>query len=422
MADRVRGNELRTISLRILVIGGLVLASCGGADAADSTTTTEHPTTTTTSSTTTTTTPPTTTTTLSDLDVLDAFVEYMTDPGFTGRADLGFQLEFEGASISGDGKLEFVGEISYMTMEIPELGRQEIISSGGVSYERTGEGPWVSDEGDEDPFAERGAGSPVPGEEIASVPVEDIEFLAAVKSIAALEHLGVEERDGIVLHQIGLPPGTDVDPMAFGMSPDEVAGLEVVFWATDTGLPHEMEMTFDVVEDPETPVTITFYVFFVETGIPVEITPPNKVWIRHTSELGFSIGYPQNWEVEEYREEYSSEVFFGLQGDVFEVVVTDVNPRERVPLNAVISGFRSGGEQEGMVFGEVEELEIVGFPARRVAYTGEDEFGMPFYAIYVVTQADLGEMYEFIIWVDADGEEGAAKLLEDFISTLNPDV
>jgi len=411
-SNRSEADGYRGIILAAVLLSGLALAGCDGGGSAVVTTTTDS-TTTTTAPTTTTTTVATTTTTLSDQGVLDVFLGYITSPDFAGRADLAIDAAVGEVAFSASGTIEFVGEDSHMIMEIPGLLSQEMISNHGVDYQRSAGGPWVTEDTSDDPFAEPLEGEPVP--------LEDLEFLAALKTMGDLEHQGVVEQDGVTLHRIGLSEGTEADPLAFGFGPDDQVGLKLVFWATPTGLPHEMVMTIDDLSEGDFPLSMEFSIRFVETGIPIEISSPDNPWLKYISDdLGYTIAYPRGWEIETYRDEWLADYFFGLQGEELNVLVTEIDPPERVSLNAWLDSFRSSAVSGGdFTFDDAAEIDVVGLPGRTVTYTGEDEFG-PFFAVYVVVQTDLDVVYELTVFGDVTDEQAIRDLADDFLSTFQP--
>jgi hypothetical protein len=345
--------------------------------------------------------------------VLDVFLGYITSPDFAGRADLAIDAAVGEVAFSASGTIEFVGEDSHMIMEIPGLLSQEMISNHGVDYQRSAGGPWVTEDTSDDPFAEPLEGEPVP--------LEDLEFLAALKTMGDLEHQGVVEQDGVTLHRIGLSEGTEADPLAFGFGPDDQVGLKLVFWATPTGLPHEMVMTIDDLSEGDFPLSMEFSIRFVETGIPIEISSPDNPWLKYISDdLGYTIAYPRGWEIETYRDEWLADYFFGLQGEELNVLVTEIDPPERVSLNAWLDSFRSSAVSGGdFTFDDAAEIDVVGLPGRTVTYTGEDEFG-PFFAVYVVVQTDLDVVYELTVFGDVTDEQAIRDLADDFLSTFQP--
>ena len=411
-SNRSEADGYRGIILAAVLLSGLALAGCDGGGSAVVTTTTDS-TTTTTAPTTTTTTVATTTTTLSDQGVLDVFLGYITSPDFAGRADLAIDAAVGEVAFSASGTIEFVGEDSHMIMEIPGLLSQEMISNHGVDYQRSAGGPWVTEDTSDDPFAEPVEGQPVP--------LEDLEFLAALKTMGDLEHQGVVEQDGVTLHRIGLSEGTEADPLAFGFGPDDQVGLKLVFWATPTGLPHEMVMTIDDLSEGDFPLSMEFSIRFVETGIPIEISSPDNPWLKYISDdLGYTIAYPRGWEIETYRDEWLADYFFGLQGEELNVLVTEIDPPERVSLNAWLDSFRSSAVSGGdFTFDDAAEIDVVGLPGRTVTYTGGDEFG-PFSAVYVVVQTDLDVVYELTVFGDVTDEQAIRDLADDFLSTFQP--
>jgi hypothetical protein len=179
----------------LLLVSTLTVAACAGSGSGEAiSTTTETPTTTIT----TTTTIPTTTTTLGPQEVVDRFLELVTDPGFSGAAELELELIYLGTSFPGTGSLTFNGSDYHGVYDYEDLGVSETIHVGGVTFESDEGGPWISDEAKIDPFAEPPAGG---------LDTEQPQLIAVLKTLGELTHLGTEIRDGIEVHRIGVGRG-----------------------------------------------------------------------------------------------------------------------------------------------------------------------------------------------------------------------
>lgn len=360
---------------------------------------------------TTTTTQATTTTTLGDEEVVDRFVEYLSDPAFTARLEFDIEVSSGDFALSGSGHGEIEGEASHTVIEFPGEPAEESIHLAGRTYARTGEGPWVVDMAAADPFAEPSADS---------TPLADLQLVAVLKTIGELEHQGTFQEDGLTFHRIGLPDGVDADPVAFGFGPDEGVGLRVSFSATSNGLPHQMLLAFDMLAEAEVPITVDSVWRFVEIGVPVSIEAPQAVWLSYISaDAGYSIAHPESWEIEEIREGggYTIDRFYGLEGEALNVVISEIDPPDQVTLNAWLDVFRSAIEADGGEVGEAESSEVGGFPARRMAFTASDALGR-YPGLYLVTQIDPGEVYEFVV-VGSERVD-PVSLLDDFLTTFEP--
>ena len=402
-----------------LLVPAIFLVGCGASGVTATTelvvSTTGESTSTSTSTSTTTTLQPTTTTTLDAQGVLNALTVSFAAPTFTARAELALEVDVGDILLTGSGNAEIAGESSYMLIALDGFPTEEIITFGGVDYERSNEGPWVVEMEADDPFADQG------GEEAA--PLEDLELVAFLKTLGELEHLGTVEEGDQLLHRIGLPQGRGADPVAFGYGPNDDVMVDMTMLATPTGRPHEIRLTIDDKTDPDTPFSMTMVWTFIETGSPVSLAPPDEVWLTHTAaESGYSIAHPQSWEINAAQsfDGYTENRYYGLQGEELVVWANEIVPPGRVPLNDWLDGFRDLAVDDGFEVGTAVEYEVGALPARKVMYSGQDEHGT-FVGVYVVVQTDIETVFEFLLFGDTDREAEIDGLLADFLSTFDPE-
>jgi hypothetical protein len=387
----------------LLLVSTLIVAACGGSGAGEASTTTEIPTTTTT-------TIPTTTTTLGPQEVVDRFLELVTDPGFGGAAELELELIYLGTSFPGTGSLVFHGDDYHGVYDYEDLGVSETIQLAGVTYESDEGGPWVSDEAKVDPFAEPPAGG--------TIDTEQPQLIAFLQTIAELTHLGTEVREGVEVHRIGVPEGTVLDPVAFGFDAGDGTTVEATFYANPDGTPHTFTYRTVTPYDGEPLETLTT-VRLTDGSVPA-ITPPEDPWLVYESaDLGYRIAYPKSWDAVEYRdEEIPNDWFFGLVGgEAFSIYRTDLDRPEEISLNQWMSGASQQISDEGFSTGEVTELTVGGFPARRLDYTGGED-GSAAYAAYLVVQVDPTIVLELGIIIDEADRARAEEDFSDFLSTF----
>ena len=394
----------------LLVLVPAIAVACGGeAQVPEATPATSAPTT---SMATTTTVPPTTTT-LGPEEVVDAFHDQMIAPGLMAEAELVMEITLGDLTVEATGSSLFHDGNYYSVIDIAGQERHETIFVGGITYEREEDGPWISDERRASPFS-----SQAPGE---SPPPDPI---ALLKTIETLEHQSTVVEAGVTLHRIGLPPGTPVDPVAFGYASDYPVEIDMVFWAKEDGSPHRSHYVITDAGDPDGVITTKLEMTFVEPGGPIEISPPDDPWLRHHSDdLAYSIAHPRGWDVEAVREEASApvDVYLGLDGDELDVYRTDLPTGEEVSLNALVDEFRSLVTSNGLDTAGTEEIEVADFPGRMLSYGGDDGAGGQVAGIYVVTQVSPTAIFEFILFGDTADSVANGLLMLDFLSTFEVD-
>lgn len=367
----------------------VLIAACGSAPAVTTTTSTLPPTTTTSA--------PTTTTTLGPEDIVERFIDVLTDPAFAGMAELEFEMHYLESVFIGSGEMSFKGEDSLMLMQIPDLDYVfESIRVRGIGYDSTNGGPWILDD-------KPGGGGPG----------EDLELIAFLKVLANLTHLGSEDRDGRTLHRIGMPSGLAVDPAALGFTAADKASVSITFWATETGEPHSFffDMVFEADGDP-----VKFLMTMSMAGeVPTPINVPDDYWVTFRSAgYHYSIAHPWDWEVLERQSEEGADYLLSFMNEVW--LFHNDTSTTPVSVNVSISEARRSLEREGFTCGTPFDQSIV--DARSIGCTGKPD-GVEVYVVYTIYPVSQAATFEFIFRSEASPFiEEADDLLAAFLSTF----
>jgi hypothetical protein len=330
-----------------------------------------------------------------------AFVEIITDPAFSGRAEIDGTIGF--AAIEGEaaGEFEFSGEDTRMLITLTILGQDqttETITVDGRGYDRTDDGPWVEEEpaGDD--------------------PQSLAELLAAVES---LEDTGVETRAGRELHHLELPGGGEIPAEAMGIDTSVLKDPEFTmeFFAEPDGAPAVMAIVGTWIqaingEDVDAEMTLDFT--FRDIGEDVEIEAPDDVWEKHTSEsFGYEMAHPSDWTVTST----NAEDQYLLDGQPYVWVV----PQD-IPAGMDLAGLREallesyeaefGGGPDAAV-----EAQLGNTQAVRLLYHATVD-GQDLVFVDYATIHD-GQGWEvFLITLAGPGEEEDVAVFEDFVSTF----
>jgi hypothetical protein len=269
----VSGQEsvLKPGSRRLLLVGGLILATVmtacaapGSATPSASTAPSEEPT-------------PSST----PFDVVSAFVGELAD-GVLGRATISGTLEVGSIHATLGGSYAFGLDNATRYEVTTTIGDSRTISRtiavAGTTYTQQGEGPWLVQE---------------PGSGGGSSGIE-----AAFAQIARLKDVGIVTWNGREVHSLQVPGGLTVPPAALGIADPSVQDPHAVvgFYALDDGTPAGMEMTMTWTQETGgAAVTgkMVMDVVFVHLGTAADIEPPEDVWQSYTSKtMNFSVAYP----------------------------------------------------------------------------------------------------------------------------------
>jgi hypothetical protein len=143
--------------------------------------------------------------------------------------------------------------------------------------------------------------------------------------------------------------------------------------------------------------------------------------MRHeSSELGYSIGHPHDWDPFEERGELVYDSFIAPLGEQLDVYRVDLDLEGQVPLNAWLAEFRALAVNDwGYEAAPPTEVEVAGLPGRQMPFSGEDESGSV-YGIYAVSQVSPSVVFEFVLWGLPDEKGNARELMDGFLATFVP--
>jgi hypothetical protein len=219
-------------------------------------------------------------------DVSAAFVKQLVSPTFSATATLSGDMAV--GPVTGDiaGSAVFSGPNSStkLTIKVGTFEQEtEAIKVGGASWSRKSPGPWL-----EEPAKPAGS----PGTTLGDI----------VRAIVSVEDLGLESRDGRQLHHLRSKDGNDIPASAFGVDESSAkdATFTLDFYATDDGTPAVMAIAgswTQVTGATEVPTTMSFDIALDDVGEPQVINPPDDVWVRYTSDLGYTMAHPPDWTV-----------------------------------------------------------------------------------------------------------------------------
>ncbi|HEX5590178.1 MAG TPA: hypothetical protein VFX65_07815 [Candidatus Limnocylindrales bacterium] len=265
----------RIRALPAALAAALLVAACGGAaSVAPSATPT-----------------PTTAPTATPFDVGAAFLAIISDEDFSARMDVDGTMEM-GVTATITGTITGSGDDSRTLMTIavgPTTIETESISTGGRSYSRSGDGPWLEDE-------------PETG--------DDEDNLGAwLRGLEEIEDLGEVTKNGRTLHHLSagdepLPPGAlGIDASTYK---DPVVTME--FYAEADGTPAVFAVEGSWVQSiggQDISVEFVMDLTLSNVGSPITIDAPQNVWQRYTSPLGYTMAHPEDFTVEN-REDYDA--------------------------------------------------------------------------------------------------------------------
>ena len=259
-----------------LAVAGLLVAACSGTAATPSPT--AAPTAAPTPS-------PSPTPSASVGDISAAFLKIISAPDFSAKEAVTGKVKVgpnEG-TVTGSGVMTGGDSNEQQTIKVGSSTVTTLKTDIGTkSWSKTEPGPWLED--------------PKPAK-----PEKD--FSDFLHSIKAMKDLGLEARPGRKLHHLQPSDGNAIPAEYVGFASGEGAKdpeFTVDFYATDDGTPVTLVLagTWTIVNGAtETPASISYDDTLSEVGKPHKIVPPDEVWVRYTSALGYSMGHPADWTV-----------------------------------------------------------------------------------------------------------------------------
>ncbi len=338
----------------------------------------------------------------SAVDVSAVFVEIITDPDFSGRADIDGTIGF--ASIEGEagGEFEFNGEDTRTEITLTLAGQEqttETITVDRRGFDRTDGGPWVEEE-----------------EPVGDDPQSLAELLGAVSS---LEDTGVETRDGRELHHLELPDGGEIPAEAMGIDTSVLKDPEFTmeFFAQPDGTPAILTIVgtwTQAINAQDVDAEMTLDFSFKDLGEDVEIEAPDDVWEKHVSQtFGYEMAHPADWTVTSNNEEDQ----FLFEGQPYIWVV----PQD-TPAGMDLAGLRAalletyepefGGQPD-----EDAQAQLDNTPAVRLVYHATIDGNDLVFVDYATIHG--GDGWEvFLITAAGSGEDADIALFEEFVTTF----
>jgi len=216
-------------------------------------------------------------------DVGSAFIAKVGAFGFAARSTVAGELDLGSARYAIDGTFDVSGVTQHrlVTVHSPQSQPVETIYAEGVTYARTGSGPWY----------------------VKKPTLHDSELTAFFKAVKTVTDTGVETKNGSALHHLTLPAGTTIAPSAFGMTDPSISGVtgSVEFWAAEDGSPAVMGVQESWQQQSggaTVSATMALELTFSGVGSTVSIVPPADVWTTYASSLSkVTFGYPQDWDL-----------------------------------------------------------------------------------------------------------------------------
>ena len=220
-------------------------------------------------------------------DVSAAFYEVISAKDFSGKATLTGTLMI--GAVEGDVTGSFAGDdddSSSTTTITAGTFKQttDKISVGDERWSRTSPGPWL-----EDPAKPGGSSS-------------DKSLATTLRNLGSVVDLGVESHAGKQLHHLQPKAGNmlTADDVGFDVGTATDAQFTLDFYATDDGAPASMVVTGSWTQGSGSDAvknTMTLEYVFSDIGEPQVINPPEDVWVRYTSDLGYTMAHPPDWTV-----------------------------------------------------------------------------------------------------------------------------
>lgn len=261
------------------------------------------------------------------VDAAKPFLAIFTNPRFAANATITGTIEVGAVSypVSGAYDIRGTDNRQSLTVAIPNASQvTESVTTAGITYVQKGS-LW---------YVKPAATTPATG---------NASLASAMRSILAVTDVGIETRKGQDLHHLQ-PPSTAVIPVsAFGASdPTGDGKVTIDFYVRDDGTPVVMSLALtwtQVSGATRTPAAMALDFEFSNVGGSIVISAPKQVWKTFTSKrYGYSIAYPDDWEVTPSKKKDKVDLFFSAEDTGVAVVRY---PTRGITLNEIVSGYRS---------------------------------------------------------------------------------
>lgn len=340
------------------------------------------------------------------VDVAQAFVRKMTVPRFAARGTFSGRMTVGTNSATFSGEFTTDGPDYRRSIALRSGGRtletREELEAGGKQYVKQDQGPWILEP------AATGARDPRRKGESS--------MLAAIRSV---RDVGVELYAGRELHRLRPSPHVRLDPGALGLAgPSARNGTaSVEFLAKPDGDLAVMLVTGSWRESYRDGhlhrVNMTVAYTYTDVTGPFSVSPPPDAWQRFTSKrFGYSIAYPEGWEVES-----DKDTDYFLSPGVEEVQVWHQRVDRRTTLRNWSAESVAFNLRDIKARPEKNEPFILdGEPARLLTYHATIGGEKTYFLDVVAVHASRG--YD-VVWYSAPGNEKADRaLFMRFLSTF----
>jgi hypothetical protein len=335
-------------------------------------------------------------------DVKSAFLDVVSDPGFSGKATISGTIALAGIDGEVSGQWAFNGPDSHTATTISLPGSEqanESITIGRKSWERTGDGPWLERD------------KPDPSKS----------FTKVLATLASLDDQGVESRDGVDLHHFVPRDGGAFPVDALGINTPGVKDAKATadFYATNAGVPeifvfHVTWMQAIGGQDTEVSMDMQMDLDDVGKAQAIEAPAAGEVWTQYRSNLGYAMAHPPDWTVKHTGAMDS----YLIDAQAYVYVAT-----QSVPAGENVSSFRSRlmadyRSQLGSEPDSAESTTIGGSPAFRLVYHYRNDAGHDI-ALFDVGTIRAGKGWEVSMLTLAGAtEQDDMAVFDDFVSTF----
>lgn len=221
--------------------------------------------------------------TATPFDVGAAFLAIVRDPEFAAKMTLDGTIKM-GLEVAMSGTIEGAGDSSRQSMTITfgsTETTQESVRIGTRAWSRTAPGPWL----------ETPAGS-------GSSSMNDW-----LGDLATLDDLGSVTKGGEPLHHLRPATGSKVPSDMLGLDPAQFseADITIELYARADGTPALFEMSgswVQKVNGQDITVELAIDIIVSNVGVPLTLSPPDDVWTRYKSELGYAAAHPADFAVD----------------------------------------------------------------------------------------------------------------------------
>ena len=220
-------------------------------------------------------------------DVSAAFVRIVSAEEFSGKASMTGTVK--SGTVEGEVTGTFVGDAddssSTTTITVATFTQvTDKVSVDDKRWTRTSPGPWL-----EDPAKPAGASNK--------------SLADTLRGLGAVVDLGVKSQGGQQLHHLQPTGGNKLtaEEVGFDVNGATDGQFTLDFYADEDGTPVIMEITGSWTQErggASIPTSVAIEYAFSDVGEPQVISAPDDVWVRYTSDLGYTMAHPPDWTVD----------------------------------------------------------------------------------------------------------------------------